>query len=82
VYAAEAEATVEAQAEVMQGNGAIVPEIFSAAVHEYDLSAPTTDAETYAKQVDIFSDEIIAIEAIRLEVMQITQRVEQAEDDF
>lgn len=59
-----------------------MPEYYAAAVHEFDLTQPTTDSDSYAKQVDIFSDEIIAIEALRLEVLQITQRVEQAEDDF
>lgn len=63
-------------------DGPIVPENFDAAVHNFDLSHPCTDQECYQKQVDIYSDQIIAIEALRLEVLQLTQRITQAEHDF
>ena len=53
-------------------NGPIVPEDYDYAVHSYDLDAPFTDQDCYQKQVDIYSDQIIAIEALRLEVLQLT----------
>ena len=62
--------------------GPIVPENYNYAVHEFDLHAPFTDQECYEKQVDIYSDQIIAIEALRLEVLQLTQRITQAEHDY
>lgn len=46
------------------------------------MQKPFTEQDSYQKQVDIYSDEIIAIEAIRLEVLQLTQRITQAEYDF
>ena len=46
------------------------------------MEKPFTEQDSYQKQVDIYSDEIIAIEAIRLEVLQLTQRITQAEYDF
>lgn len=72
----------EANYQAASYDPSIVPEYFAAAVHDWDMYSPSIDQDSYAKQVDIYSDEIIAIEAIRLEVLQITQRVEQAEDDF
>ena len=60
----------------------IVPESFDQAVHEFDLAHPITDQECYQKQVDIYSDQIIAIEALRLEVLNLTQRITAAEHDF
>jgi hypothetical protein len=63
VFAVEVEILAEAETEADADqnnipllNPAIVPEYYAAAVHEYDLTQPTTDADTYAKQVDIFSD--------------------------
>lgn len=46
------------------------------------MQKPFTEQDSYQNQVDIYSDEIIAIEAIRLEVLQLTQRITQAEYDF
>ena len=63
-------------------DGPIVPESFDYAVHDFDLQSPITDQECYQKQIDIYSDQIIAIEALRLEVLQLTQRITQAEHDF
>lgn len=78
-----AEASTEAQAEAGEGyNGPIVPENYDYAVHDFNLEKPFTDQDCYEKQVDIYSDQIIAIEAIRLEVLQLTQRIVQAEYDF
>ena len=72
----------EAEAEAGAWSGPIVPESFSYAVHDFNMEAPFTDQECYQKQVDIYSDQIIAIEALRLEVLNLTQRVTQAEYDY
>ena len=58
----------------------IVPENYAMAVHDVDLNMPTVSQDFFNSQVDIYSDEIISIEALRIEVLQITMRVEQAED--
>ena len=80
---ATTEATTEATAKAGAGyNGPIVPENYDYAVKDFSLEAPFTDQECYQKQVDIYSDQIIAIEALRLEVLQVTQRITQAEYDF
>ena len=63
-------------------NKPIVPEDYSYAVKDFDLNKPFTDQDCYEKQVDIYSDQIIAIEALRLEVLQLTQRITQAEYDY
>ena len=60
----------------------IVPENYAMAVHDVDLNMPTVSQDFFNSQVDIYSDEIISVEALRIEVLQITMRVEQAEDDF
>jgi len=79
----EAKATTEATASASAGyDGPIVPEDYNYAVHDFNLNTPFTDQECYQKQVDIYSDQIIAIEALRLEVMQLTQRITQAEHDY
>ena len=62
--------------------GPIVPENYGYAVKDFNMDAPFTDQECYQKQVDIYSDQIIAIEALRLEVLQLTQRMSQAEHDY
>lgn len=81
--AAATTATAEASAEAVGGwSGPIVPESYDYAVHDFDLNQPFTDQECYTKQVDIYSDQIIAIEALRLEVLQLTQRITQAEHDI
>lgn len=75
--------STDAQAEQDNGwTGPIVPEDYEYAVHDYDLHTPFTDQDCYQKQVDIYSDQIIAIEALRLEVLQLTQRITQAEWDY
>jgi len=78
---AKTEATAEASASAGY-DGPIVPEDYNYAVHDFNLNTPFTDQECYQKQVDIYSDQIIAIEALRLEVMQLTQRITQAEHDY
>ena len=65
-----------------QYDPSIVPENYAMAVHDVDLNMPTVSQDFFNSQVDIYSDEIISIEALRIEVLQITMRVEQAEDDF
>ena len=59
-----------------------MPEDYSYAVQDFDMEKPFTDQDCYEKQVDIYSDQIIAIEALRLEVLQLTQRITQAEYDY
>ena len=78
---AKVEATADAAAQAGY-DGPIVPEDYNYAVHDFNLNTPFTDQECYQKQVDIYSDQIIAIEALRLEVMQLTQRITQAEHDY
>lgn len=78
---AKVEATADAAAQAGY-DGPIVPENYNYAVHDFNLNTPFTDQECYQKQVDIYSDQIIAIEALRLEVMQLTQRITQAEHDY
>ena len=76
-------AETEVATEVASGyDGPIVPENFDYAVHDFDMYSPITDEECYQKQLDIYSDQIIAIEALRLEVLQLTQRITQAEHDY
>ena len=80
---AKVEATAEATAEAGAGyNGPIVPENYDYAVHDFNLDSPFTDQDCYQKQLDIYSDQIIAIEALRLEVLPLTQRITQAEWDY
>ena len=40
------------------------------------------DGEDEKKQIDIYSDEIIAIEAIRIEVLNMKERIQQAESVY
>ena len=77
-------ATIASAVEVSSANydPTIVPENYAMAVHDVDLNMPTVSQDFFNSQVDIYSDEIISIEALRIEVLQITMRVEQAEDDF
>lgn len=78
----EAAATTEATAEASATyDGPIVPENYQQAVHNFDLNSQFTDQECYQKQVDIYSDQIIAIEALRLEILKLTQKISQAEAD-
>ena len=77
------DAAAEATAEGAKGYaGPIVPQDYQHAVEDFKMDAPFTDQECYQKQVDIYSDQIIAIEALRLEVLQLTQRITQAEWDY
>jgi len=69
------EVAVEVAAQEGGYNGPIVPEDYQYAVHEFNMESPFTDQDCYQKQVDIYSDQIIAIEALRLEVLQLTQRI-------
>lgn len=78
--------TIDAEADQKAASsgysGPIVPEDYGYAVKDFNMDAPFTDQECYQKQVDIYSDQIIAIEALRLEVLQLTQRMSQAEHDY
>ena len=57
-----------------------MPPDYKKTVQQYNLSKPFIDQETYEKSVDIYSDQIIAIEALRLEVLTLTQRVASAQN--
>lgn len=81
------EATTEIATEVtaqQPGGGDyanMVPEDYYNAVQNFDLSKPFTDQDCFKKQVDIYSDQIIAIEALRVEVMKLDYAITQAEND-
>lgn len=80
---AETQTAATATASAQDGYaGPIVPADYQHAVHDYDLQQPFTDQNCYQKQVDIYSDQIIAIEALRLEVLQLTKRISEAETDY
>ena len=91
---AKAEATTEASTEAeaeQQGPpqpkptgwaGPIVPEIYGQAVKEFDLTTPFTNQDEYKKQLDIYSDQIIAIEALRMEIIKLDYSITQAEEDY
>mmetsp|Transcript_27662 Transcript_27662/g.34353 ORF Transcript_27662/g.34353 Transcript_27662/m.34353 type:complete len:164 (+) Transcript_27662:36-527(+) len=82
------EATTEVQAEAEQSapsqgwSGPIVPEVYSAAVKDFDLSTPFTSQEEYKKQLDIYSDQIIAIEALRMEIIKLDYSITKSEEDY
>lgn len=78
----EGKTDVESTTSAETGSVAIVPESFDKAVSQFAFETPFTDQECYMKQVDIYSDQIIAIEALRLEVLELTQRISDAEHDF
>ena len=87
---ATAEASTETEAE-QQGPpqpqptgwaGPIVPEIYGQAVKEFDLTTPFTNQDEYKKQLDIYSDQIIAIEALRMEIIKLDYSITQAEEDY
>lgn len=62
--------------------GDVVPDAFHDAVNSFDLSQEFTNDDWYNNQVDIYSDQLVAIEAIRLLVERLQTRVERAEDDI
>ena len=78
----DAESKVEATTEAEAGDYVtMVPEDYYSAVQNFDLSKPFTDQDCFKKQVDIYSDQIIAIEALRVEVMKLDYAITQAESD-
>ena len=62
--------------------GPIAPESFGYAVNDWDINEPTIDDECYAHQVDIYSDQIVAIEATRVILQKLIKRVEWAEEEI
>ena len=62
--------------------GPIAPESFGYAVNDWDINEPTIDDECYAHQVDIYSDQIVAIEATRVILSKLIKRVEWAEEEI
>ena len=78
--ATKIETSAEASTEVESGVS-MVPEDYYNAVQNFDLSKPFTDQDCFKKQVDIYSDQIIAIEALRVEVMKLDYAITQAEND-
>ena len=63
-------------------DGPIAPESFGYAVNDFDINEPTIDDECYAHQVDIYSDQIVAIEATRVILQKLIKRVEWAEEEI
>merc|ERR1712113_699206 len=55
---------------------------FGYAVNAWDIDAPTIDDECYEHQVDIYSDQIVAIEATRVILTKLIKRVEWAEEEI
>ena len=64
--------------------GAIAPEpdFFHTAVNNLDLNTEFSNDAWYANQVDIYSDQLVAIEAIRLLLVRLQERVERAEGEI
>ena len=60
-------------------DGPIAPESFGYAVNDWDINEPTIDDGCYEHQVDIFSDQLVAIEATRFLLTKLIRRVERAE---
>ena len=63
-------------------HGPIAPENYGYAVNDFDINEPTIDAECYEHQVDIYSDQIVAIEATRVILSKLISRVEWAEEEI
>lgn len=81
----EAKAETKASTEQLQPketgwNGPIVPEDYYKAVKTFDMSKPTTNQDEYKKQLDIYSDQVIAIEALRVEVMKLDYAITEAQN--
>ena len=79
---ASTEADAEQQPKPTGWAGPIVPEIYGQAVKEFDLTTPFTNQDEYKKQLDIYSDQIIAIEALRMEIIKLDYSITQAEEDY
>ena len=60
----------------------IAPESFAYAVNDWDINEPTIDDGCYEHQVDIFSDQIVAIEATRVIITQQIRRLAWAEEEI
>lgn len=58
------------------------PDYFHDAVNSFDLNAEFTNDAWYNNQVDIYSDQLVAIEAIRILLERLQQRVDRAEEDI
>ena len=63
-------------------DGPIAPTSYGYAVNDFDINEPTIDAECYEHQVDIYSDQIVAIEATRVILTKLIKRVEWAEEEI
>merc|ERR1719464_703386 len=63
-------------------SGPIAPESYGYAVNAWNIEEPTIDDECYAHQVDIFSDQLVAIEATRVILTKLIRRVEWAEEEI
>ena len=63
-------------------DGPIAPESFGYAVNDFDINEPTIDDDCYAHQVDIYSDQIVAIEATRVILTKLIRRVGYAEEEI
>ena len=55
---------------------------FADAVNSFDIASEFANDEWYANQVDIYSDQLVAIEAIRLLITRLQTRVDRAEEQI
>ena len=63
-------------------DGPIAPESFGYAVNDWDINELTITDECYEDQVDIFSDQLVAIEATRVILKKLIKRVQWAEEEI
>ena len=55
------------------------PGHFGKAVDSFDLGSIFIDEECYQKQIDIYSDQLVAIEALRRIIVDYSERVDESE---
>ena len=56
--------------------------VFADAVNSFDITSEFTNNEWYANQVDIYSDQLVAIEAIRLLIERLQARCDRCEEEI
>ena len=64
------------------GDGPVAPTSYGYAVNDWNINEPTIDPVGYEVQVDIYSDQIVAIEATRVILTKLIKRVEWAEEEI
>ena len=56
------------------------PDYFGKAVSNFDIADIFIDEECYQKQIDIYSDQLVAVEALRRTIVSHMERVDEAEE--